>query len=122
MSSKRYTAAQLITAIEESQGMISHVARRLGCTRKTVYKYIDEYTTVAEAVKDARAVLGDRIETTLLSEALGTKDKDPNISALIFLAKTHPAMRERGYAERKEISGPEGGAIIIKTGMNLEDL
>ena len=112
MSSK-YTAEQVASALTEAQGMVTHAARRLGCTRKTVYNYIDRYVTVQEALADARESLGDRIEATLLSEAFGNpKDsKDPNITALIFLAKTHPAMRKRGYTERTEHTGADGGNI-----------
>jgi hypothetical protein len=123
MSSK-YTAEQVASALTESQGMVTNAARRLGCTRKTVYNYIEKYVTVREALDDARESLGDRIEATLLSEAFGNskENKDPNITALIFLAKTHPAMRKRGYAERTEVTGADGGAIIFKSAQSLDDV
>jgi hypothetical protein len=116
----KYTAEEVANAILAAQGMITHAARKLGCTRKTVYNYIDRYVTVAEAVEDSRAKLGDQIETTLLTEALGKRNdkgeytKEPNITALIFLAKTHPAMKERGYSQRTELTGADGGAMEVR--------
>ena len=118
----KFNASEVAQALVDAQGMVTTAARRLGCTRKTIYNYINNYPTVAEALQDARANLGDRIETTLLHEALGVRDKatgeytrDPNITALIFLAKTHPAMRERGYAEKQQIehSGQVGWAQFL---------
>lgn len=115
-------------ALIASRGMVSHAARALGCTRATVYNYINKHPTVKAALDDARASLGDRIESTLLYEAMGVQEKDakgeltgrytrePNISALIFLAKTHPAMRQRGYAEKQHVEhyGSDGGSLKIE--------
>jgi hypothetical protein len=63
--------------------------------------------------------MGDSIESTLLNQALGERKEDgtwktaPNIPALIFISKTHPSMRERGYGEvhKMEHTG-EGGDVI----------
>jgi transcriptional regulator of acetoin/glycerol metabolism len=39
----RVTLEQLRTALSESQGNVSRVARRLGVTRRTVYKQLQRY-------------------------------------------------------------------------------
>jgi hypothetical protein len=102
---EQYTAQQMIDALKATRGMKTVAARRLGCAYNTVVKYIDKYPTVKAALDETRDGMGDSIESTLLATALGERDNDggwkaePNVSALIFLAKTHPAMRERGYGE-----------------------
>jgi len=111
----KFTASQMAEALIASRGMVTQTAKQLGCDRKTVNNYIKKYPSVAQALEDSRAVLGDRIETTLLHEALGVQNidprtqlpdgtykREPNMTALIFLAKTHPSMRERGYFEKQE--------------------
>lgn len=116
--STKYTAEQVADAITQANGMVTHAARVLGCTRKTIYNYLERYVTVRDALEDCRENAGDRIESTLYAIAVGRPTRDgkswevePNVSALIFLAKTHPAMRKRGYAERTEVTGADGGAI-----------
>lgn len=124
----KLNAGMVAKALIASRGMVTHAARALGCDRKTIYNYINQHPTVKAALDDARANLGDQIETTLLHEALGVQEKDkdgkltgrysrePNIASLIFLAKTHPAMRQRGYAEKQHIEhyGSDGGSLKIE--------
>lgn len=107
----QYTAAQMIEALQKSNGMITYAADYLGCAYNTVRRYIDNYPTVKEAFEDSKTRMGDRVESTLYTIAVGKPTRDgkgweiePNVTALIFLAKTHPAMRQRGYAERKEFA------------------
>ena len=118
-----YTAKQVIEAITKAQGMPARAAQLLGCSPSTVYRHIQKSPSVREAFEDARHHIADRIEGTLLNQALGRRDPDsggwaqvPNITALIFLAKTHPAMRERGYGEKRynEHAGADGGAIRLE--------
>jgi len=124
--SQRYTAAQVAQAIVDADGIVTHAAKRLGCTRKTVYRYIEKYVTVQDALRDSRSVVADKIESTLLSEALGSRldngqyEREPNTAALIFVAKTHPAMRARGYASRHEHTGANGDAINVN--LTWEDM
>jgi hypothetical protein len=118
MASDKYTAQQMIDALEATKGMITVAARRLGCAPNTVRRYIVNYPTVAEAQVEARAALGDQVELTLATMALGERDtsgrytREPNITALIFLAKT--IYKDRGYVERQEWSGPNGGPVQVE--------
>lgn len=108
----KFTAEQVITAIRKHNGMLTRAADYLQCTYNTIRRYIDNMPSVKEAYQDARYRMADSIESTLLTEALGKfkvdpntgrasneYEREPNVTALIFLAKTHPAMRERGYSE-----------------------
>jgi hypothetical protein len=115
MASEKFTVDQMIAAIKANSGMITHVADSLGCSYNTVRNYMAKHPTVKQAMDDAKTRMADRIETTLYTIAVGKPTKDgkaweqePNVTALIFLAKTHPAMRERGYAERTELANAPG--------------
>lgn len=112
MKPEQFTAQQMIDALIATRGMKTVAAKRLGCAYNTVVRYINKYPTVKAALDETKEELGDSIESTLLAEALGQKkidpatgrplkewEREPNITALIFLAKTHPSMRERGYGE-----------------------
>ena len=122
---ERYTAEQVISAIRETRGMLTITARRLGCAYNTVRNYIDNYPTVRAALEEAREGLGDKIELTLVNEALGVTDeeggytKEPNPTLLMFLAKTR--LRNRGYGDHTEITGADGGPldIVIKGYVNV---
>lgn len=116
MASDKFTAQDMIDALTATHGMITLAAKRLGCAPNTVRRYIDKYPTVAEAKQDAHEALGDQVELTLVNMALGKPSPDgmgwivePNIASLIFLAKTQ--FKERGYSERHEVTGKDGGSI-----------
>lgn len=108
---EQYTPQQIAEALKQAKGMKTIAARNLGCDYKTIVRYIDKYATVKQALGESQEQLGDSIETTLLSEALGKRnrentkwEREPNVTALIFLAKTHPVMRERGYSEKYSVT------------------
>jgi hypothetical protein len=104
---EKFTKEQMVEALIAKKGMKTIAARYLGCDLNTVTRYIDKYACVREALETAKQSMGDNIESTLLNQALGERKEDgtwktaPNIPALIFISKTHPSMRERGYGERK---------------------
>ena len=129
MAKEKFTAQQMADALIEVDGMRTYAAKNLECDLKTVVRYIKKYKVCQDAENLSKQRMGDRVESTLLAMALGVRSEDgktweqePNIASLIFLAKVHPTMRERGYTERHEITGKDGGAIILKTGMNTDDL
>lgn len=128
---QKYTKQQMINAIVQSKGMLTRAAAGLGCGYNTIRRYIDKHPDIKAAYEETRYQMADTIETTLYSIAIGrpapdgkTWEQEPNVTALIFLAKTHPAMRERGYAERQEVTGADGKdlAIIIKSGQSMDDI
>lgn len=107
MADDKFSAQQMIDALISTRGMITLAAKKLGCVPNTVRRYIREYPTVAVAQSEAREQLGDAVESTLANMALGKLQKDgkkyerePNIAALIFMAKTK--FKDRGYVERTE--------------------
>lgn len=104
---QRYTAEEVATAIRESRGLITYAAKRLGCSRNTVYNYIERYASVAEAQDDARNELLDTAELQLARQI-----NEGNITAIIFTLKT--IGKHRGFIERHEHTGAEGGKMEIK--------
>lgn len=114
-NTEKYTAQQMADALIATNGMRTMAATRLGCEYRTVVRYIKKYKVCQDAENLSKQRMGDRVESTLLAMALGVRSEDgkewkeaPNIASLIFLAKVHPTMRERGYTERHEITGKDG--------------
>jgi hypothetical protein len=102
-----YTAAQVIQALEDADGYVSKAASLLRCTPQTVYNYRDRFITVAEAWNAIRERRHDFVEN-----ALHKQIKDGNITAIIFYLKTQA--KGRGYVERQEITGKDGGTVGFK--------
>lgn len=107
MAKKRFTATEVADAIRETNGFITYTAKRLGCSRGTVYGYINEHDICKEAVDDARAGFLDVAEMTLLN-----KVKEGDVTAVIFALKT--LGKDRGYSQRHEYTGAGNNAIEIK--------
>ena len=116
----QYTAAQFIEAIRGAgrwakpdrhtgcMGIISTVANRLGCSWHTAKKYCTRETTpfvtVAQAFEDEAERALDLAETKLL-----TMIQDSDGPMIRYFLSTKG--KRRGFTERRELSGPEGGPI-----------
>ena len=100
---EKYTQEQMIEAIYEAKGIIAVAARKLKCTRQTVYSYKEMYPEIQVAYNDINEETKDRVENQLLIHIFGLKDEQkkyiilPNLTAAIFYAKTK--MKDRGYIE-----------------------
>lgn len=90
--------------ITNSFGNISNIAARLGVQRQTVYNYKKKWKAVEAAIHDALEMRKDFIEDRMLRRVMDGSD-----TMMIFFAKTQ--MKDRGYVERQEISGPDGGPV-----------
>jgi transposase-like protein len=86
----KYTEEQILEAISGTGGDISEIARRLGCARSTVYRYMDRYPSVAEAIEDEREELLDLAEEGLMKQV-----REHDLQAIIFVLKTKG--KDRGY-------------------------
>ena len=104
---EKYTANQIIDALKEKHGNMSASARFLGCSRNTISRYIDTYPTVKAVYDEERETLIDFAENQLFKQV-----QDGNITAIIFTLKTIGKLR--GYVERQEVTGADGGAVIVK--------
>ena len=104
---EKYTAAQIIEALREKHGNLSAASRYLNCSRDTIRRYIDLYPTVKAVADEERETLIDFAENQLFKQV-----QDGNITAIIFTLKT--IGKSRGYVERQEVTGAEGGAVIVR--------
>ena len=107
MATERYKTGEVIDALKQAHGIKAHAAEILGCTRITVDNYIDRHPTVARAYEDLRQTIVDRAERGLIK---------------LLIAEEWPAIKyvlstlgkDRGYTERQEITGQDGGGVVVK--------
>lgn len=95
MAVKQFTTEQMIEAITKAEGFLYPAAKLLGCSTKTVERYIAEYPTVAAARYEAKYRRDDFVESQMMKRI-----KEGSDTMMIFYAKTQ--MKHRGYIERLE--------------------
>lgn len=105
------SAKKAIVAIKQSQGFVTTAAKKLGISRTQLYNIINKHSTVKEALIDAREEMKDFAEAQLFKNI-----RDGKETSLIFYLKTQA--KERGYVERQEISGADGGPIALSDSIN----
>jgi hypothetical protein len=91
----KYTNEQIIEALNEANGLISIAAKKLNCSRQTIYNRAKKIVSVNNAIDDARMELVDLGELALRSAIL---NKEPWAVSLVL--KT--IGKGRGYVERIE--------------------
>jgi hypothetical protein len=75
---------------------------------------INTYPTVKEALDDAKEEMKDFTESKIYQGI-----NEGNTALIIFYAKTQ--MKDRGYVERQETTGKDGGPIEVAA-INLSEL
>jgi hypothetical protein len=106
MTPQRLTADEVAKAVYEAKGLASIAAKRLGCDPKTVRNFAQRYPTVRDAIVQAREDLKDFAESKLL-QAIDAGEIVP----ILFYLKTQA--KDRGYVERSEVTGADGGPLHI---------
>ena len=102
----KYSASQFIKAIPGSGGIIQVIASRVGCDWHTANRYVNEYATVREAYLAERETVLDIAEAQVIKAI-----KEGDISTIRWYLST--IGKNRGYVERQERSGPDGGPIVL---------
>ena len=103
----KFTAAQVAQALRDCQGMVYLAARKLGCSPVTIWSYRKRFKTVRDAVRQKRGELVDAAELALVK---GVQQGQP--WAVTFVLK-HLG-RRRGYVERREVTGKNGGNLTLE--------
>jgi hypothetical protein len=111
---RKFTVDQVILALQEAKGMTTVAARILHCDLKTLEKMARDFPQVAEVKRQERESMLDTGELSLLRAV-----QNGEAWAVCFLLKTQGKMR--GYIERAEISGPDGGAIGVEVSSLTDD-
>ena len=101
---QRYTAQQVIDALHQMHGLVSLAAKLLRCDPETIHNYCKRYPAVQAAKEAARGELVDLAEAKLW-QAVHRGDA----WAIAMVLKT--LGRSRGYVERIEQTGKDGGPI-----------
>lgn len=102
-----YELDDFLNATVDSGGIVSLIARRLNCTRQTVYNWMKEYPELAAAIQDEKEKIKDLAEGGLYALI-----KDKNLGAIIFYLKTQA--KDRGYTEQVGVSTPPGESLTVK--------
>ena len=104
----RYTAQQVIEALQATHGMVYLAAQQLKCNPQTVMNYCKKFPSVEQAKHDARGAILDEAELRLLAAI-----RRDEAWAIAFYLKT--VGRSRGYGERLDLNvsiqavGGQGG-------------
>jgi len=101
---------ELISAIWAAQGKVTVAAQRLGCTVRTIYNYANKYATVQNAIDEARAMWDEKL-VDLAELKLFQEVNDGNAWAIKYALSTKG--KHRGYVERQEVTGADGGALNV---------
>ena len=96
MSKKQFSQVQVIDALKKSEGFLTPAAKLLGCSTRTLERYIAEYPAVAEAKRESKYRRDDFVEAAIMQRIKAGSD-----TMIIFYAKTQ--MKHRGYIERQEL-------------------
>lgn len=104
---KMLTVEQITNALEKKAGNITEAAKALKITRQSLHRRISEDETLKQVVIDAREALVDLAESESRKQI-----KEGNTAIIIFTLKT--LGKSRGYVERQEVTGADGGPIVVK--------
>lgn len=103
----RYKAQDFIQAIPGSAGIVSTIAKRVGCDWWTARRAIDSMLTVKEAYDNECEIVLDMAESVLLKNI---KEGD-SADAKWYLTRKG---KHRGFVERQELTGKEGGDLTFR--------
>ena len=111
-----FTAQQFIDAIPGTAGIISAIARKVGCQWNTAQRYINDYPTIKKAYDNECESALDMAETVILKSI---KDGDTG-DAKWYLSRKG---KRRGFAERHELehTGKDGDVIRVSIATDDND-
>ncbi len=92
----QFKAADFIEAIPGTGGIVSAIARKVGCTWHTAKKYIHAMPTVKAVYEDECESVLDLAEVKLIEAVKGG-----DLAAVKYMLSTKG--KDRGYTERQEV-------------------
>ena len=105
---KRASVQDIEPLIVEHRGNLAAIARALHVSRGTIHNRIADSPRLQQMIDDARETYVDSVESALYENAL-----TGNVAAQIFIMKAHPAAKGRGWSERQEVAGANGGPLAL---------
>ena len=103
-SKERIKTQRIIDCLKETNGLISLAAKRVPCSMTTIYTRARNVAAVQRVIDECRGELVDLGELALRRAVV---NGEPWAVALVL--KT--LGKGRGYVERQEVTGADGGAI-----------
>lgn len=104
--------AAMLEALRASFGIIARAAEQVGINRTTHYTWMDSDPEYKAAVEELKEYKKDFIESKLIKLI-----NDGDVASTIFAAKTQ--LKDRGYVERTELSGPDGKPVVTETHVKI---
>ena len=102
-----YRTVDIIAALEKTHGMIYLAAKELACSPHTIYRRAEKEKKVQDIINSYRGQLIDKAELKLEQAVMAGEPW-----AVQFSLRT--IGKSRGYVERNEVTGADGGAIVVE--------
>jgi len=94
----------MIQALQKTLGIVTTACKQVEITRRTHYNWMNEDPDYAQAVNDVAEQAIDFVESQLFKQI-----REGNTASTLFYLKTKA--KHRGYVERQEWTGKDGGPI-----------
>lgn len=105
----RPSVVQIEDAIRKSAGNVTYAAKALGVGRTALHARIAKSPDLQRVLQEEREALVDMAESALRAEVL-----ERNMTAIIWTLKASPEAKRRGWGERQEVTGADGGPVVIQ--------
>jgi predicted transcriptional regulator len=100
--------SEIANALKKTHGLITPAAEMLGVTQQAISARIKASPELQKVLDETIVKITDKCEAGLFKHI-----KNGNLTAQIFYLKTKG--RDRGYIERREVTGQDGGPVKIQT-------
>jgi hypothetical protein len=111
-SSKAANKERMLTALRKHLGLIFYAATEAGISRQTHYNWLNDDSDYRKQVGVIAKNTGDFVERKAFELV-----KNGSVPMTIFILKTK--LKDRGYQERTELSGPDGAQIPVGISMDF---
>lgn len=108
---RNFTEKQVIEAVSKSRGIVSVVARSLGCDWNTARKYIDKFPKAKAIEVSEREVLCDQAESVVVG-LMQDKDSKTKFNAATYILDR--LGKHRGFSVRQEVDHTTLGKPITQ--------
>ena len=107
MGHRRLSKKLVVEALTNTKGAVYLAANALGCSHTAIYDYINKYPDIA--------TLKEFFDEEV-SDIAVLKLRDAVLHSEPWAIKYHLSTKgkNRGYVERQEVTGADGGAIVVE--------
>ena len=102
-------------ALEAANGQVYLAAKMLDCNPVTFYQRFRKFPELREFAQSFKESINDQVEQILIEKA--TQDKEH--WAVTYWLSTQA--KHRGYTKREEITGADGGSLVVEYVNNWRD-